>query len=425
MESIPIPLLAAIIVVWRRLRKRERTKYIRLINTARNSKCAMSLIHEMRLYDEESHRNYFRMSRHLFDELLSMVDALIQHPPNHRFPINSQQRLALTLRILATGESYQSSGFSFRMAKSTVKIIFEETCLALCQVLRGKCLSFPSMDRWQQIESDFFNKWNFPNCCGAIDGKHVMIKCPSNSCSQYYNYKGTFSINFLACVDANYMFTVVDIGAFGRDSDGGVFASSKFGKSLSEGMANVPHSKCLPQTTSTLPHVFIGDDAFPLKTYLMKPFSKKHLTYRQRIFNYRLSRSRRIVENAFGILACRWGIYQKPISVQPSKVDLIIETTVLLHNYLLSKDLVTAPNARYVYPSLVDFENDFGVVTPGEWHGSSANGSGLTTLTSMAGNNYSRSAFEIRELFADYFVSDVGSVQWQDSVVRRGENPTI
>ena len=59
--------------------------------------------------------------------------------------------------------------------------------------------------------------------------------------------------------------------------------------------------------------MIVGDDAFPLKTYLMKPYPTRNIELNQRIFNYRLSRVRRIVETVFGILTSRFGFFQKPI----------------------------------------------------------------------------------------------------------------
>jgi len=81
---------------------------------------------------------------------------------------------------------------------------------------------------WKNIAEDFYDKWNFPNCLGAIDRKHIVIQCPANSGSEYYNYKGTFSIVLMAVVNSDYSFTYVDIGCQGRISDGGVLQNTSF-----------------------------------------------------------------------------------------------------------------------------------------------------------------------------------------------------
>jgi len=85
---------------------------------------------------------------------------------------------------------------------------------------------------WKNIAADLYDKWNFSNCLGAIDGKHIVIQCPANSGSEYYNYKGTFSIVLMAVVNSNYGFTYVNIGCRGRISDGGVLRNTSFFKKL-------------------------------------------------------------------------------------------------------------------------------------------------------------------------------------------------
>ena len=61
-----------------------------------------------------------------------------------------------------------------------------------------------------------------------------------------------------------------------------------------------PAPKCLPGRKKPVPHVLVGDDAFPLTSYMMKPYPQTGLNEEKRIFNYRLSRCRCISDNAFG-----------------------------------------------------------------------------------------------------------------------------
>lgn len=87
-----------------------------------------------------------------------------------------------------------------------------------------------------EISDGFYNRWNYPNCIGAVDGKHVVLQKPPKSGSLYLNYKGQFSIVLLATCDSQYIFTTIDVGGYGKQSDGGVFALSALGKKLQSGM---------------------------------------------------------------------------------------------------------------------------------------------------------------------------------------------
>ena len=111
----------------------------------------------------------------------------------------------------------------------------------------------------------------------------------------------------MALVDSDYKFMYIDVGAVGSESDAGVFAHSQLSSLFSETRANLPLPEPLPGDPEGTPieYFMVGDDAFALRTWLMKPYPSRGLTHDERIFNYRLCRVRRVVENAFGILCNR------------------------------------------------------------------------------------------------------------------------
>ena len=134
------------------------------------------------------------------------------------------------------------------------------------------------------------------------------MQAPNKSGSLYHNYKGTFSVVLMAIVDPWYRFTCVDIGDYGSNADGAIWSRSAFGQALEHREWDLPPPKPLPnwRAGGVFLHVFVGDEAFSLKANLMRPYPRAKVGIMERIkqiFNYRLSRARRIVENAFGILA--------------------------------------------------------------------------------------------------------------------------
>lgn len=140
----------------------------------------------------------------------------------------------------------------------------------------------------------------------------------------------------LALVDARYKFIIVDVGSYGRNSDGGIFARSSLGKHLENGTLNIPRGKFLPNTTTIAPYIMVGDEAFPLKTYLLRPYPGRQSAgdADKENFNHRLSLARRLVENAFGILTQRFRIFCRRMKMAPENVDYVILATCVLHNFL-------------------------------------------------------------------------------------------
>ena len=90
----------------------------------------------------------------------------------------------------------------------------------------------PKEADWKDISHKCWRRWNFPNCIGTLDGKHIIMQAPQNSESLFFNYKGTFSLVLMALVDACYKFIYVDIGEYGSNADGSTSKYSNFDQSL-------------------------------------------------------------------------------------------------------------------------------------------------------------------------------------------------
>ena len=218
---------------------------------------------------------------------------------------------------------------------------------------------------------------------GAIDGKHIVIQAPSNAGSTYFNYKGTHSIVLMAVCDANYRFILVDVGDYGRHSDGGVLSNSSFGQSLENYSLKIPPCCQLPGSSQVFPFVIVGDEAFPLKTYMMRPYPGHHLNESKAIYNYRLSRARRVIENAFGILAARWRIFRRPIIAHPDHVILFTQAAIALHNYLR-----TTESSIYTPPGFVDGEDGTGNAFNGNWRENDGSGASMQSVRCTSSNRY-------------------------------------
>lgn len=407
-----------------KLKKQRKRKWVREWIQRRDSDgITQKLINEMRGEDSNGFREFVRMSSDQFDFLLNRVQPIIsKKDTNMRKAISAETRLLITLRYLASGDSYRSLTFLFRVPHNTIsgiipqvcKAIYDTLCVDYLKVFKStKCdiksffccdsyntpiiCSLPKVpntaEEWIRIANDFNSKWHFPNCIGALDGKHITIRCPKNSGSLNFNYKHTFSIVLMALADANYKFTYIDVGCKGRVSDGGVYSRCSLYQAIETNSLNIPPPRRLPGSDTKTPFVILADDAFALKTYMLKPYNFRNQNLDERIFNYRLSRARRMVESSFGIMATRFRLLRTTIELNEKNIKLCSLAICALHNFLLSVDknsyLLSNRETRQVENDQRGNESEF-----------------QTTNNEHDGK-------QIREIFKNYFVSPVGEVNWQ------------
>ena len=213
----------------------------------------------------------------------------------------------------------------------------------------------------------------------------------------------------MALVDADYRFIYCDVGSNGRVSDGGVFKGCSFNEAMERRTLNFPEPAPVPGDNTPIPYFVVADEAFPLKENIMKPFSRRNLDVDKQVFNYRLSRARRVVENAFGILSNRFRVFLTTIALQPSTVEKLVLAAICLHNMLRTE-------AGHGYcGQMLDRED---VVSHTQLPGSWRSDPNLERATFAPGTNATNRAKELQQYLCNYVNSREGSVPWQMDQIR-------
>lgn len=219
------------------LKKNQRKSPHKLYKTRQVEGVQKILIDRHLIDDDTKFKEYFRLTPFLFRKILDDIENDIKGVATNWIPnpISAHHKLCITLRYLATGETFRSLAFQYRAHHSTIGRIVNECLSSIITHFMTKAIPAPNTTSFQQTIDDFYSKWNYPNVCGAIDGKHVRIKCPPKAGSAYFNYKDFHSIVLLAIVDAHYKYIAIDVGSYGREGDAGIyirFNSREFGFSL-------------------------------------------------------------------------------------------------------------------------------------------------------------------------------------------------
>nr|CAI5835873.1 unnamed protein product [Callosobruchus analis] len=326
----------------KKLRKREwMRKWIRHRNTLGTSE---ALPMELQLEDPKSFCNFLGIDHSMLNELLETVASIIQiQNTTMRNAILAAVKLQVVLRCLGSGDS-----FLYRIPKNTIRLFLVEVVNAIYfdfkDFLQKKTV-------WDKIINRFNNKWNFPHCVDAIDGKHITstIKCPKNSRSLYHNYKNQFSV-------------CIDVGRYGSSSDGGIFANSSLYSAIEEN-------------------------------------KRPNQILKERIFNYRLCRARRISENAFGILTNRFRILLRAVDLEPEKVTAIVKTCCALHSWIRK----STKSNHGLTDDVENTEND--TITLGTWR-QQPFPQALLNMALTKDRNFNNSAGQKRANLSDYFMSE-------------------
>lgn len=286
-------------------------------------------------YSDARFKKTFRVSRSTFNYILNRIEPFIIKQTITEDPIPADLRLAICLYRLGRGDYLYTIAEMSGLGVSTVSLIVREVCQVLVDHLWNETVS----NHMPKTREDFKRKildmeefWQFPCCWAAIDGCHIPMKCPPGgleACKEYHNFKNFYSIVLMAMVDSHYRFVWGSCGFPGNSHDAVIFQSTDLWSRIQDGF--IP-SIGKADGDINIPPLMVGDSAFPLRTWLMKPFTNSVLTAQQRYFNYRLSRARMVSEGAYGQLKGRWRVLLRKSESSRDVVRLITLACMVLHN---------------------------------------------------------------------------------------------
>ncbi|XP_050704970.1 putative nuclease HARBI1 [Eriocheir sinensis] len=281
-------------------------------------------------------------------------------------------KLGVTLRYLATGDDYTSLHYDFRVSVPSISRFVPKVLKAIIQVYKDEYLHCPrTPEAWKEVADGFSRRWNYHNCLGALDGKHVPIRRPPHAGSKFFNYKKFHSIILLALADSGLRFIYVDVGAEGGAGDAGTWNRCTLQQAIESGALSLPDDTCLPHDDTPCP----------------------------------TTSARRVVENAFGVMQRKFKVFGVTQGILPATVRDVVTTCCILHN------MVVTPA---IQPAEIDHEDEDHNIVPGSWR------EGETLMADLAparGNNPSRRAKAVRDYLANYYTSEVGAVPWQERLV--------
>ncbi|XP_065435194.1 uncharacterized protein LOC135978000 [Chrysemys picta bellii] len=281
----------------------------------------------LQVWDDSQWLQNFRMRKGTFMELCDLLSpALKRQNTKMRAAFTVEKRVAIALWKLATPDSYRSVGVGI----STVGAAVIQVANAITELLLRKVVTLGNV----QVIVDGFAAMGFPNCGGAIDGTHIPILAPENQGTQYINRKGYFSMVLQALVDYKGHFTNINVGWPGRVHDARVFRNTTLFKRLQQGIY-FPDQKITIGDVE-MPLVILGDPAYPLMPWLMKPYTGS-LDRSQELFSYRLSKCRMVVECAFGRLKGHWRSLLTRSDLSATNIPIVIAACCVLHNLCESK----------------------------------------------------------------------------------------
>lgn len=291
---------------------------------------------DLHYYDARIPQDFFRqqlrVTRNTFNRILNMLGhRLVRQQSRFRDPLPPEKILALGLYRLGHGNSYVSIGPSFNVGKSTVIEAVQDVVEALYE-LRNEYIKFPETEAETLAATETFEELSeLPNIVGAIDGSHVRIIAPKDSAVDYFSRYQQYDFIIQAVVNGRKLFLDFACGFPGNMHDARVLRRSAIFRKAERGEILSAPTVHINGRHELRPYL-VGDSAYPLSPWLMKPYPEGTRDRDEIKFNKELSSARVKVECAFGLLKSRRRVLQKCFD---SSIEFAVKNAIacaVLHN---------------------------------------------------------------------------------------------
>ncbi|XP_037941847.1 protein ALP1-like [Teleopsis dalmanni] len=290
--------------------------------------------------NDNKFKQNFRLSRQSFSKICRKVQMVVDSDNNVRPYIGLGKKVAIALFALGSSAKYKTVASLFEVKQSIVNEIVLDFCNMVCNIFPHYISSYPPTTEEIKETVEGFSQLGFPQCFGAFDTCHIEIQPSKEEAIDYCNNKGWYSVILLASCDHRSKFTYIKVGGPGRENDLYIFEKSSLKNFHEASKIFTQHSKLIESVR--VPLLLIGDSAFRLSPYFMKPYPYKlQQSIPEKQFNNRLMRCHSIIENAFLQLKSRFRKIGRGLEVEPQAANLIIRACCILHNFLkIEKDEV-------------------------------------------------------------------------------------